>query len=172
MQVMKYTRNALRSLIREAIESDKILPERPWSVEVTFSLSGGTASDSEGEGPDGFALLMSSDSVEARIVVDTYWNPQGGDKSGNSLRIEVDGSTVADSYIPVKMDDGKKQRLIVSSSPVANVIVVSHAVDEKQLPIAYLVTKSPFVTAEDIDFSIDPLGNGEVDAEITGHVNL
>lgn len=169
---MKYTRSALSSLIREAIESDKILPERPWSVEVTFSLSGGVASDAEGESPDGFALLMSSDSSEVRVVVDTYWNPQGEDKSGNSLRIEVDGEVVVDSYVPVKMDDGKKQRLIVSNSPVANVLVVSHAMDEKQLPIAYLVTKSPFVTAEDIDFSIETLGNGEVDATITGHVNL
>jgi hypothetical protein len=172
---VKITKNCLRKLLREAIDDAKILPERPWSVEYTFSMSGGTASDSEGEAPDGFVVTMKGDSgLELQIVVDAYWNPSAGDQSGNSLKVMLDGEDLEDasSYVPTRFDDGKKQRLIISNSPVGRSIVVSHAPDEKSPPIAYLVFGNPFDDQEDVEFDADPIGNGEIDVELTNSVNV
>ena len=44
---MKITTGALKRLIRESIDGDRIIRERPWSVEYSFKLSGGSASDSD-----------------------------------------------------------------------------------------------------------------------------
>jgi len=173
---MKYTRSALKRLLKEAIKNDRIISERPWSVEYTFSMSGSSAEDSEGSSADGFSINMTSDSgVSMRIIVDSYWNPQQGDDSGNSLRVEVDGEEPegGSSYVPHKFDDGTKQRLVISNTPVAGVITVAHAIDEDSTPIVYLVFSNPFIKDDDdIEFEVEPLGNGDVDVELTNHVNL
>lgn len=169
---MKFTKSALNKLIREAVEGDKIISERPWSVEFTFKLSGGSASDSEGEGPDGFAIVADdSAGTVARFIVDSYWNPQTGDSSGNSLKFEMNGAMGDSTYVPVKFDDGKKQRIIISNSPVEGLISVAHA-HGTNVPVVYLVVKNPFSEGEDLEFSIENLGNGAADVKMTGHTNL
>lgn len=170
---MKITQNALKSLLREAIGGSKILKERPWSVEYTFKLSDGTAEDSEGIAADGFAVMMTSDSGKlVRIIVDAYWNPQVGDKSGNALKIEVDGEVTAETYVPLRFDDGKEQRLIISNTPVSGLISVSHAAGSSKLPIVYLVTSNPFEESEDVDFDVEKLGNGKLDIELSNYTNI
>ena len=172
---MKITLAALRTLLREALEGDTILSERPWSVEVEFKLEGGDAVDSEGRGPDGFEVLMRCGAVEASVVVDSYWNPQSGDASGNALRFQVGGETVGggETYVPVRFDDGRRQRLVVSNSPVAGMLTVAHTPDDS-LPVVYLVVPTPFqeMDGDEIDFEVQALGEGEVDARIVDHVNL
>lgn len=172
---MKLTKSALKRLIKESIENNKILRERPWSVEYSFMLSGGTATDSEGEGPDGFAIVMSSDSGrEMRVVVDTYWNPQSGDTSGNSIRVEMDGQIIenGETYVPVRMDDGEEQFLTISNSPVADVITISHAHDKKSPPVVYLVVPNPFEVDNDVSFDIENIGNGKSIVKLVRHINL
>ena len=172
---MKITTAALKRLIKESIENDRIIRERPWSVEHSFKLSGGSASDSEGEGPDGFALVMTGESGrEMKVIVDTYWNPQSGDQNGNSLRVEIDGEIVegGETYVPTRLDDGKEQFLTVSNSPVANVITISHSHDGKFPPVVHLVVPNPFDVDEDVNFSVEKMGNGDADVKLTRHVNL
>lgn len=170
---MKITRGALRCLIREVMGGSKIIKERPWSVEYTFKLSGGEASDSEGTSPDGFAIVMKSDSGKlARIVVDTYWNPQTGDKSGNSLKVEVEGYITSETYVPVRFDNGKEQRLIISNSPVSGLICIAHAEDSTKVPIIYLTVTNPFDETDDVDFDVENLGNGKIDVELSNYTNL
>ena len=172
---MKITLSALRSLLREAIEGDEILSERPWTVVVEFKLEGGTAEDSEGVGPDGLEVVMSSQDVEASVIVDTYWNPQSGDTSGNSLRFKAGATAEVDSesYVPTRFDDGKQHRLFISNSPVARMLSIGHASGNSP-PVVYLVVPSPFerTDGEDIDFEIRPLGDSKVTAKIVDHVNL
>lgn len=179
---MKITQRALRSLLREAIKGDKILSERPWTVEYTFIMSGDSAEDSEGESADGFAVVMTSASGKSmRIIVDSYWNPQAGDQSGNSIKVEIDEGSETDSsspvensqaYVPHKFDDGKEHRLIISNSPVSGIISISHGF-EGMLPIVYLVVPNPFETdSDDLSFDIEKLGSGEVEVELTDHVNI
>jgi len=179
---MKITQRALRSLLREAINGDKILSERPWSVEYTFTMSGDSAEDSEGESADGFAVVVTSDSGKSmRIIVDSYWNPQSDDQSGNSIKVEMDeddettSSTPAENiqaYVPHKFDDGKEQCLIISNSPVSGIISISHGF-EGMLPIIYLVVPNPFVSDDDdLSFNVEKLGSGNVKVKLTDHVNI
>jgi len=173
--IMKITSFALKKLIRESIKNDRIIPERPWSVEHGFKLSGGIASDSEGEGPDGFAIVLRGESGrEMKVVVDTYWNPQSGDQSGNSLRVELDGEVMdgGETYVPTRFDDGKEQTLTISNSPVSGMITVSHSPDGKSPPIVYLVVSNPFDIDDDIDFDVEKLGNGDVQVQLKQHINL
>lgn len=172
---MKITTSALRRLLREAIDDSKVLPERPWSVEYTFSMEGGNAEDSEGKGSDGFAIVISTeDGPEVRVTVDSYWNPRAGDTSGNSIKVTIDEEQIESgpAYVPTRFDDGRKQRLIISNSPVGNVVVVSHSSDEKSPPIAYAVFPNPFDDESDLDFETESLGAGEINVEMTGHVNV
>jgi hypothetical protein len=172
---MKITKNALRSLFSEAIEKDRIIHERPWSVEYEFSLSGGSAEDSEGKGPDGFAVIMIGESGKiARVIVDTYWNPNTGDQSGNSLKFEVDGQTQENSqtYVPVRFDDGEKQRLIISNAPVQGLIAISHAHSADDSPVVHLIVPNPFGEDEDVDFSTENLGNGTANVDLIQHTNM
>ena len=169
---MKILKKVLKKLVKEAVEGDRLIPERPWSVEYSFTLSGGTASDSEGQGPDGFAIVMTSDNGKTvRIVVDAYWNPTSGDESGNSIKMEYDGQQVS-TYVPVRFDDGNQQKLIISNTPVPGIMSVSHASSPSSLPIIYLVMKNPFDEDEDVTFDVETLGNGQVDVKMTGHTNL
>jgi len=170
---MKIKVSALRSIIREAIEKSRIVKERPWSVEYTFSLSKGKAEDSEGLGPDGFAIIMSGASGKTmRVIVDTYWNPQAGDQSGNSIKIEIDGQETESSYIPVRFDTGKKQKLIISNSPIADLIVISHCADTNSVPVVAIAVSNPFAVNEDVQFSVKNLGNGTADVDLTRHSSL
>ena len=172
---MKITTGALKRLIRESIDGDRIIRERPWSVEYSFKLSGGSASDSEGEGPDGFAVVLTGESGrEMRVVVDTYWNPQSGDQSGNSLRVEVDGDVPdgGETYVPLRFDDGKEQFLTISNTPVSNMVTISHSPQGKSPPVVYLVVSNPFEGDEDLSFEVENLGNGDVDVKLTKHINL
>lgn len=162
-------------MISEAIEKDRIIRERPWSVEYEFSLSDGSAEDSEGKGPDGFAVIMTGESGKiAKVVIDTYWNPNASDQSGNSLKFEVDGQTQENSqtYVPVRFDDGEKQMLIISNTPVQGLIAISHAHSDDDSPIVYLVVPSPFEGDEDVDFSIENLGNGLANVGQLRHTNM
>ena len=172
---MKITAEALRRLIKESLNNTKIVKERPWSVEHEFVLTSGKAEDSEGTGPDGFAIVLSGDSGKTmRVIVDTYWNPQSGDQSGNSLKIETDGQKpeASSTYVPVRFDSGKKQRLIISNSPVSGLISVAHAASLDSLPIVMLVVANPFDVDEDIEFSTKNLGNGKFEAELTDFSSL
>jgi len=172
LHAMKITSRALRDLVRESLDKNRILKERPWSVEYTFKMSGGTAEDSEGQGPDGFFVTLKGESgKEVRVVVDAYWNPQSGDQSGNSLRIESDDTEEMSSYVPHRFDDGKEQRLIISNSPVSGIIAVSLAAAESP-PVTYLVFPNPFDEDEDVDFNPDNLGNGTVDVKLKSYVNM
>lgn len=177
---MKIAKSALRRFLREAVESDRILAERPWSVEYTFTMSGDAAEDSEGPSADGFAVVMKSEAgIVMRVVVDSYWNPQSGDQSGNSIKIEVDkgegpSSPTKNSFahVPHQFDDGTEQKLIISNSPVPGVICVSHSFDDLP-PITYLAVSNPFHTDDDdISFEIEKLGSGDVKVELTDHVNI
>ena len=169
---MKITTLQLRRLIKEAIEGDRIIPERPWSVEFSFKISGGIASDSEGQGPDGFSIVMRSESGrEARVTVDTYWNPQAGDDSGNSLKFSS-GDVEESTYVPHKFDDGKEQLLTISNAPVSGMIAISHGVSGDSIPVVYLVVQNPFETDDDVDFDIETIGNGKSDVKLGRHVNL
>lgn len=170
---MKISVAALRTLIRESIDKDRIIRERPWSVEYTFSMSGGAASDSEGEAPDGFAIVMKGDSdKEVRIVIDSYWNPQTGNTSGNELRVEGLEQVVS-TYVPIRFDSGEEQVIVISNSPVSGMITVAHGLNDKSsLPVVHLVFPSPFAGDEDVNFSSENLGAGDVDVKLTRHTNI
>lgn len=165
-------RNAIRKLILESIEGNDVVSERPWSVQYTFSLSKGTATDSEGAGPDGFAVVMSSQDVVMKIMVDSYWNPQSGDQSGNSLKVEINDELIDTKYVPVKFDDGKDQKLLISNSPQTGIISVSHAGSDGDVPVVYAIVENPFPNQNDIEFNVENLGNGKIDVKITGFTNL
>ena len=174
---MQISKKALRRLVKEAIDSNRIISERPWSVEYTFSMKGGNdaAEDSEGSSADGFAINMESESgTNLRVVVDSYWNPQTGDQSGNSIKVEMDGAVIENgsSYVPHKFDDGKIQKLLISNTPVSGILTISHAIDEDSLPIVYLAVPNPFDDDDDINFEVEVLGNGDVDVEMSKHVNI
>jgi hypothetical protein len=170
---MQITGKALQSLLREAIKKNKILPERPWSVEYTFSMTGNLADDSEGSSVDGFAAVMTSASGKIlKIIVDSYWNPQAGDQSGNSIKAEINGEKAESAYVPFKFDDGSKQKLLISNSPVFGVITVSHAITADSLPIVYLVVPNPFDVNDDIQFDIENIGNGKIDVDMSRYVNV
>jgi len=161
----------LKSLVKEALKGTTILRERPWSIEYGFKLSGGVAEDSEGEGPDGFSIVMTGDSgKELKITVDTYWNPTQGDQSGNSIKVE--GETTATAYVPHRFDDGKEQTLIISNAPVPGLLVVSHSPGPKQPPVAFVVIRNPFNEQEDVTFNVEKLGNGDADVELKRHVSM
>jgi len=169
---MKITSQALKKLINEAIDDNRIIKERPWSVEYSFQLSGGSASDSEGKGPDGFAIVMSGESGRVvKVIVDSYWNPTSGDESGNSLRIEHHEEK-SSTYVPMKFDNGEQQLLIISNTPVPGIITVSHSHNFSSIPIVYLITSNPFGVDEDVEFSVEILGNGSANVKLTGHTNL
>ena len=170
---MKITSRALQVLLKEAIKSDRIIKERPWSVEHSFQLSGGKASDSEGEGPDGFAIVMSSESgPTVKVVVDTYWNPQSGDQSGNSIKIQVDDEVVEQAYVPFRFDDGKKQLITISNAPVLGLLCISHSPTDKSPPVVYAVIENPFGSDDDLEFSVENLGGTSADVQLTNHINL
>jgi hypothetical protein len=169
---MKFKISALRKLFSEAINDDRLVSERPWSVEYAFSLSGGSASDSEGKGPDGFAIVMTGESGKiVKVIVDSYWNPTSGDESGNSLKIEYENEKMS-TYVPTRFDDGKQQLLIISNTPVPGVITVSHSATLDDVPITYLIASNPFEIDEDVDFFIEQMGNGKADVKLTSHSNL
>lgn len=169
---MKIKKSALRKIIREAIDSDRIISERPWSVEFSFRLSGGIASDSEGSGPDGFQITMKSQSgAEAKITVDSYWNPQAGDSSGNSLKFSSDKKEES-SYVPHRFDDGKEQMIILSNAPVSRMIAISHAISKNDLPVVYLIVPNPFEVDDDVEFDIESNGNGKAEVKLKRHTNL
>ena len=168
---MKITRSALHKLIKEAVEDDRIIKERPWSIEFSFKLSGGTASDSEGQGPDGFEIVMSGDSGETmKIVIDAYWNPQSGDQSGNSLKIE--GPNPSSTYVPHRFDDGKEQFITISNAPVPGLITVAHAPSSDSVPVVHLVVPNPFEIDEDVSFDVQTIGNGKAEVNLNRHTNL
>lgn len=170
---MKITKRALKQLVLEALDNTTVLRERPWSVEYTFQLSEGTASDSEGVGPDGFAVVMTGETGKlVRIIVDSYWNPSAGDESGNSLKVEIDAQKHSSTYVPTKFDDGKEQKLVISNAPGSGLIAVSHAATSVTPPVIYLVFQNPFRESEDVSFDIEKLGNGKLEAEMTGHTVL
>jgi len=165
---MRIRESALRSLIKESIKNTRIIKERPWTVEHIFSLSKGKASDSEGLGPDGFAIVLLGESGKTmRVIVDTYWNPQAGDQSGNSIKIEIDGKETVSTYIPAKLDTGKKQKILISNSPVQGLLVVSHCEELNSVPIAVLIVPNPFEVNEDVQFSVKNIGNGSIDVKLS-----
>ena len=172
---MKISYKALCHLVKEGIDKPgRLVKERPWSVEYSFKLSGGIAHDSEGLGPDGFAIVMSGESgMTVSVVVDTYWNPQNGDESGNQLNIEIMGILDKNNstYVPTRFDDGKKQFLVISNAPVPGLIIVSHGVDDKP-PVAYCVFQNPFEIDESVDFEIQKNGNGKADVKFSRSINL
>lgn len=162
----------LKRLLREGVKGQKMLRERPWAVEWTFRMDGGTAEDSEGRGPDGFAVVLrGGGGAQVRLVVDAYWNPQAGDASGNSLKWEAEGEAPDSVYVPRRFDDGKEQRLILSNSPVSGFLMVSHA-GAGEVPIVHMVKANPFEVEEDVDFQVEKLGNGRVEVKMTGVTNL
>lgn len=158
---MKFSVNCIRQLVKEAA-TGRLIVERPWSVEIEFRLSGGKATDSEGYGPDGFqVVLRDDDGNEAAVVVDTYWNPQAGDTSGNQLYATVDGKRItSNAYVPTKLDDGKPQRLVISNSPKLGAIVVSHC-EKGGTPIAYLAFRQIFAKDSSINVSCHGLGDSD-----------
>ena len=158
----------------EGLDGRKVLVERPWSVEYKFTLGEGEAEDSEGLGPDGWALVVtSSGGVELRVVVDTYWNPTSGDRSGNCLRIEVDGAEVEDgqAYVPTPMDDGKEHHLLLSNLPGGRVMAVGHCRRGEPVVI-YHVFDCPFPEEEDLSFEVEEVGNGRAEVDRVGFVSL
>ena len=169
---MKLTTRALKKIIREAIENNDILAERPWSVEYEFKLTGGVATDSEGTSPDGFLVSLEGSSGDVmEIIVDSYWNPQTGDKSGNSIKASWNGEEVDSSYVPVKFNDGKAHRLVISNMPVQKMIFVSHSPAGKP-PVIYLAANNPFADDEDIEFNVETIGNGTATVKLVDHINL
>ena len=172
---MKITARALKNLIREASVAGGALKERPWSLEYSFKLSGGIASDAEGKGPDGFAINLKGESGNVlRVMVDSYWNPQAGDKSGNSLKVVLNGEPVegGETYVPVRFDDGKQQFIQISNSPTARVICISHTGDEDSPPVVYLAVPNPFEDEEELDVETEELGNGDAEVKLHRQVNL
>lgn len=166
---MKIAFSVLKSLIRESLASTRIIKERPWAVEHEFSLSAGSAEDAEGPAADGFAIVLKGESGKTvRVIVDTYWNPHSADNSGNSLKIEIDGQVppAAETYVPVKFDTGTKQKIIISNSPVSELLTVAHAADLKAIPIVLLAVQNPFDIDEDIEFDVKNLGNGKFNADV------
>ena len=170
---MKITKEALKKIIKESLGGNKIIKERPWSVEYTFKLKGDGAEDSEGKSADGFAITMTSESGNVtRVVVDSYWNPQTGDESGNSIKIEINGQNVEHAHVPTRFDDGKEQKLVISNSPVPGLITVAHSSRQNSPPVVYLITQNPFEEEEDVEFNTENIGNGDVEIEMTGFINL
>ena len=169
---MKIRLSQLRRLIREAVGGAKILRERPWAIEWTFKLSGGEAEDSEGVGPDGFAVVLRAGDQVARVIVDSYWNPQAGDQSGNSLKWEVNGYVLKSAYVPIRFDSGKEQRLVISNSPVDGLLAISHAGGSTVPPVVYLVVENPFGEEDDMSFDVEKLGNSDMDVEMSSSVNF
>lgn len=170
---MKIVVSELKRILKESIDGNKILSKRPWSVEYAFTLSGGNAEDSEGKGPDGFAVTMAGDSGKTvKVIVDSYWNPQAGDSSGNSLKVEADGNVVSDTYVPTRFDDGEEQTLIISNSPVPGLLTVSHSADSSSPPIVYLAIPNPFDEGDDVSFDAEKIGNGNAKINLKGHSNL
>lgn len=153
---MKIKLSQLRRLIREEITKNAILVERPWSARFDFRMKGGDAADSEGTGPDGVKISLRAGSIALEIVADSYWNPQNGDTSGNELRAIVDGQVVNRSYVPIRFDNGKKQSIVISNSPVERVLSVSHSL-AGSTPIMYLTLAVPFEMNEPIKFDCGPL---------------
>jgi hypothetical protein len=166
--MLRMSVGCLKRLLREGVGGQKVLRERPWAVEWTFKMSGGIASDSEGEGADGFAIVMRGErGGQFRLVVDAYWNPQTGDQSGNSLKWESADGAPESVYVPHRFDDGKEQRLILSNSPVPGVMLVSHAGSADAVPVTYMVKENPFADEEDVEFDIEKLGNGDVTVDLS-----
>jgi hypothetical protein len=108
------------------------------------------------------------------VTIDSYWNPQTGDQSGNSIKVIIDGDedNATSTYVPHKFDDGKKQKILISNSPVAGVLTISHSIDESLPPIVYLAISNPFEENDDIEFSTKSIGNGRANVKMTGHINL
>lgn len=172
---MKISVKALYALLQESIQNNRIISERPWAVEYAFTLSGKSAEDSEGSSADGFSIDMTSSSgTTMAVTIDSYWNPQAGDQSGNSIKVTINGDEdgATSTYVPHKFDDGKKQKILISNSPVAGVLTVSHSIDESSPPIVYLAISNPFEENDDIEFSTKSIGNGRTSVEMTGHINL
>ena len=172
---MKITQKALRALIRESLGGSRIVKERPWAVSYSFRLSDGTASDSEGKGPDGFAIVLQGESgTIVRVIIDTYWNPTSGDTSGNSIKVEVNGevSPEATSYIPTRLDDGKEQLITISNSPVSSLMTISHSMKPTSPAVVYIAISNPFNDEEDINFAIEKMGNGDAEIDIAGQSNF
>ena len=65
-----------------------------------------------------------------------------------------------------------RSKLIISNAPVGGMIAVSHSTSQIDPPIMLLVVPTPFKMSRDIQFDIEPMGNGDVDAKITRHINL
>lgn len=164
---MKISKRALKSMLAEALEGTRIIRERPWSVEYSFSLQPGDAEESEGASADGFVLTMLGESGTTLAVhVDSYWNPQAGDKSGNSIKIYLGDDIVDETYVPVKFDDGTKQVLLLSNAPVPGLIAVAHAPSMSNPPVVHLIVENPFSEDEDVEFEVSNLGNGRADVEM------
>ena len=194
MKTIKLTENSLRKIIKKIkflVENDmyfdqdylyddyqpnyikkehpKLIKERPWAVECKFTLSGGSAYESEGLSADGFSIALSGESGKTmRILVDSYWNPHKGDESGNSIKVEIDGIQLKNtsSYVPVKFDSGLKQKIVISNSPVTGLIYIAYAKSEVDIPIVFLNVKNPFQIDEGVEFSTSNLGNGEYSTEL------
>lgn len=107
-----------------------------------------------------------------KILVDSYWNPQNGDKSGNSIKVELADGEMQESYVPHKFDDGSYQKIFVSNTPVSGMLSIGHSLDEESPPIIYLAVPNPFDDDDDITFDVEPMGNGKVDVTLTNHTNV
>ena len=159
-----YEPNSLEDL------TPRLIKERPWAAECKFTLSGGIAYESEGLSADGFVIALYGESGKTmRVIIDSYWNPQKGDQSGNSIKVEIDGIQLKNisSYVPIKFDSGIKQKIIISNSPVTGLIYIAYAKSEVDIPIVFLSVKNPFKIDESVGFSTSNLGNGEYSAELS-----
>lgn len=170
---MKFSIGCIRKIVKESMREDRLVAERPWSIEVEFKLSGGKAADSEGVSPDGFQIMLrDEDGNEASVVVDTYWNPQAGDTSGNQMYAVVNGQRVGSTYVPTRFDDGKSQTIVVSNSPSLGAIVVSHA-RKGEAPVAYLAFGAQLALNSSVEVTCEPLGDSEkLDCKVTNRTNL
>jgi len=172
LSFMKFKVSALRKLLIESIDQVRFIRERPWSIEYAFALTGGSAIDSEGLSPDGFAIVMKGESgKEMKVVVDTYWNPTSGDESGNSIRVEYEDEKMS-TYVPTRLDDGEQQLLTISNTPIPGIITVFHSSNFSSIPIVYLVATNPFEMDEEVEFLIEKMGNGKAEVKLTGYTNL
>ena len=161
---MKFRASALQALIRESLDTTRIVKDRPWAVEHEFVLTG-----KPGTKPDGFAIVLVGESGKTmRVLVDSNWDPQDGDQSDNTLKIEIDGQRPAASstYVPVKFDSNTKQKIIVSNSPVSGLLTVAHAATVDSVPIVLLAVKNPFDSNEDIEFFTKNLGQGHYETDV------